>query len=130
MFNLPVFLLAVCTAYTPALDECAKTDGITASGAVAIQGVTVASDALPFGTELIINNHKYIVQDRFGGGYATHRIDIFMNNKEEAFKFGRQTKVVEVRRFTNEKEKNYEVYAPAPYWHWGQSLREKDYLHW
>lgn len=97
MFNLPVYVLVLCTAYTAAFDECGKTDGITACGQPAIQGVTVACDGLPFGTEVVIDGHTYIVQDRFGGNYDKSKIDIYMYKKEDAFKFGRQVKIVEVK---------------------------------
>ena len=97
MFNLPVYILVICTAYTAAFDECGKTDAITASGVRAIQGVTVACDGLPFGTEVIIDEHTYIVQDRFGGNYGKSKIDIYMYKKEDALKFGRQVKIVEVK---------------------------------
>lgn len=38
----------------------------TASGDLAVEGVTIAADTniLPFGTEVIIDGNKYIVQDR------------------------------------------------------------------
>ena len=101
MFNLPIYILALCTAYTVSFDECGKTDGITASGAKATINRTVAADDLPFGTEVIINNQRYIVQDRFGGGHK-NRIDIYMNNKEDALKFGRQYHFVEI---VNKEEK-------------------------
>ena len=95
MFNIPTLLLVICTAYTPAFDECGKTD--------AIQGVTVACDGLPLGTEVVIDGHSYIVQDRFGGDYGKTKIDIFMNTKAEAFRFGRQTKIVEVKPYVETK---------------------------
>lgn len=97
MFNLPVYILVLCTAYTAAFDECGKTDGITACGQPAIQGVTVACDGLPFGTEVVIDGHTYIIQDRFGGNYGKSKIDIYMYKKEDALKFGRQVKIVEVK---------------------------------
>lgn len=97
MFNLPVYVLVLCTAYTAAFDECGKTDGITACGQPAIQGVTVACDGLPFGTEVVIDGHTYIIQDRFGGNYGKSKIDIYMYKKEDALKFGRQVKIVEVK---------------------------------
>lgn len=97
MFNLPIYILVLCTAYTAAFDECGKTDGITACGQPAIQGVTVACDGLPFGTEVVIDGHTYIVQDRFGGDYGKSKIDIYMYKKEDALKFGRQIKIVEVK---------------------------------
>ena len=102
MFNLPVYVLVLCTAYTASFEECGKTDGITACGLPAVQGVTVAADDLPFGTEVIINNQHYVVQDRFGGGHK-NRIDIYMNNKEDALKFGRQYHFVEI---VNKEENN------------------------
>lgn len=97
MLNFPTILFVICTAYTAAFDECGKTDGITACGQPAIQGVTVACDGLPFGTEVVIDGHTYIVQDRFGGNYGKSKIDIYMYKKEDALKFGRQVKIVEVK---------------------------------
>ena len=97
MFSFPTILFVICTAYTAAFDECGKTDGITACGQPAIQGVTVACDGLPFGTEVIIDGHTYVVQDRFGGNYGKSKIDIYMYKKEDALKFGRQIKIVEVK---------------------------------
>lgn len=97
MFSFPTILFVICTAYTAAFDECGKTDGITACGQPAIQGVTVACDGLPFGTEVVIDGHTYIVQDRFGGNYGKSKIDIYMYKKEDALKFGRQIKLVEVK---------------------------------
>ena len=97
MFSFSTILFVICTAYTAAFDECGKTDAITASGVRAIQGVTVACDGLPFGTEVVIDEHTYIVQDRFGGNYGKSKIDIYMYKKEDALKFGRQVKIVEVK---------------------------------
>ena len=97
MFSFPTILFVICTAYTATFDECGKTDGITACGQPAIQGVTVACDGLPFGTEVVIDGHTYIVQDRFGGNYGKSKIDIYMYKKEDALKFGRQVKIVEVK---------------------------------
>lgn len=101
LFNLPTLLLVICTAYTPAFDECGKTDGITASGLPAQAGITVACDGLPLGTEVVIDGKSYIVQDIFGGGHGKTKIDIFMNTKSEAFAFGRQAKIVEVKPYVD-----------------------------
>lgn len=83
------------TAYTASVEECGKADGITASGAYAVQGVTIAADHLPFGTVVEIDGHYYVVQDRFGGGY-TNKIDIFFSNYHDAIQFGRQVKEIKV----------------------------------
>lgn len=95
LMSVPVLMLMVCTAYTPSLEECGKTDGMTASGVVAQEGVTVACDNLPFGTRVEIDGHIYTVQDRFGGGY-TNRLDIFMTDRNRALQFGRQVKSVRI----------------------------------
>lgn len=83
------------SAYTASVDECGKSDGITASGAKAKPHHTIACDHLPFGTTVFIDGLPYVVEDRFGGGY-TDRLDIYMETKEEAFEFGRQWKIVEI----------------------------------
>lgn len=121
MFNLPTLLLVICTAYTPALDECGKTDSITASGVLATAGTTIACDGLPLGTEVIIDGHSYIVQDRFGGGHGKTKIDIFMNTKAEAFRFGRQTKIVEVKPYVDTQK-------PLSPQDWTKSLYQKKEL--
>lgn len=78
------------TAYTASADECGgKTDGITASGEKAKEGVSISADNLPFYTKVLINGKIYTVHDRFGGDYQ-NRIDIYMQTKEEAVAFGRQ----------------------------------------
>lgn len=77
------------SAYTAADDECGKGDGITASGKIATAGRTIAMDGVPLGTQVEIDGHVYIVEDRFGGGY-TDRIDIYMDSKDEAYRWGRR----------------------------------------
>lgn len=83
------------TAYTASVEECGKTDGITASGTKATQGRTIAADHLPFGTHVEIDGHIYTVEDRFGGDYK-NKIDIYFDNLEDALKFGKQQRIVKV----------------------------------
>ena len=87
----------VVTAYCPCRKCCGKTDGITASGVKAKQGVTVAADTrfFPFGTKLEIDGKIYIVQDR-GGAIKGNYIDLFFNTHQQALNFGRQTKEVTI----------------------------------
>lgn len=80
--------------YCPCEICCGKTDGITASGFVAMEGVTVAvPDFIPLGTKIVIDGHEYIAQDR--GGYIialgnnTIRVDIFVSSHEKALAMGR-----------------------------------------
>lgn len=85
----------IITAYCPCVKCCGKSNGITASGAKAVEGVTIAADTkvLPFGTKIIIDGNTYTVQDR-GGAVKGNRIDIFFDSHDKALQFGRQTKEI------------------------------------
>lgn len=85
----------ICTAYTASVRECGKDDAITASGTHATEGRTIACDFLKFGTKVKIDGIIYYVEDRFGGNYQ-NKIDIYMNDVNKAWKFGKQTKVVTI----------------------------------
>ena len=93
---LILIILCTVTAYTASLEECGKTDGITASGVKATEGRTIACDFLEFGTQVIISGQTYVVEDRIGSGHPS-KIDIFMTSKEEAIKFGHQKLEVEIK---------------------------------
>lgn len=76
------------TYYCPCKKCCGKTDGITASGAKAVAGTTIAvPKTIPFGTKLVVNGHTYIAQDR-GGSIKGNRIDIFVKSHKEALQKG------------------------------------------
>jgi len=64
----------------------------TASGARAVQGVTISADTdlYPYGTELVFGGTAYIVQD-CGGGIKGNRIDVYFDNHSDAVQFGRRT---------------------------------------
>lgn len=85
----------VITAYCPCVKCCGKTNGITASGVKAVQGVTVAMDkSIPFGTKIYIDGvGERIVQDR-GGAIKGNRIDLYFESHQSALNFGRQTREV------------------------------------
>ena len=85
------------TAYCPCVKCCGKTNGITASGVKAVQGVTVAmGKSIPFGTKIYIDGvGERIVQDR-GGAIKGNRIDLYFDSHQEALNFGRQTKQVTI----------------------------------
>jgi 3D (Asp-Asp-Asp) domain-containing protein len=87
----------VITAYCPCVKCCGKTDGITASGVKAVEGVTVAMNkSVPFGTKIYIDGvGERIVQDR-GGAIKGNRIDLYFNDHQSALEFGRQTKEVTI----------------------------------
>ena len=93
---LILIILCSVTAYTASYEECGKTDGITSSGTKATEGRTVACDFLEFGTQVVILGQTYTVEDRIGSGHQS-KIDVYMESKEEALKFGRQNLEVEVK---------------------------------
>lgn len=90
---------AVATAYCPCEICCGKwalnrPDGIvyTASGAEAVQGVTIAADwsIYPPGTVLFVEGlGEMVVQDR-GGAIQGQKIDVYFESHDDALQFGRQ----------------------------------------
>lgn len=79
------------TAYCPCVKCCGKSDGITATGTKATAGRTIAADIskLPYGTEVYIDGHKYIVEDK-GGAIKGNRIDIYFDTHAEALQYGKK----------------------------------------
>jgi len=89
--SLGIFKL---TAYCSCVKCCGKNDGITASGAKVKAGRTIAAPSnFAFGTQIEIDGHIYIVEDR-GGSIKGNRIDIYFDSHEEALKFGVKNKEV------------------------------------
>ncbi len=85
------------TAYCGCSKCCGKSDGITASGVKATQGRTIAAPStFAFGTELIIDGHTYVVEDR-GGSISGNRIDIYFDSHADALAYGRKTVAVYVK---------------------------------
>lgn len=79
------------TAYT-ARDKGMNGKGITASGEKALEGRTLAADqGIPFGSQIYIPalNRTYIVIDR-GGAIHGDRLDLYMESRKDAMKFGVQ----------------------------------------
>lgn len=100
MLSVPVSeekAVATLTAYCPCVKCCGKTDGITASGERAREGVTIAADTsrYPIGTKIVIDGNTYTVQDR-GGAIKGDRIDVFFSSHEAALKFGKQVKEITI----------------------------------
>lgn len=81
------------------IDENGKPIVYTANQSIAEEGVTIAADinVLPYGTAVIIDGHKYIVQDR-GGSIVGNKIDIYFESHQAALEFGVQYKEVFIER--------------------------------
>lgn len=95
----PVVEEYVITAYCSCVKCCGKSNGITASGIKAVEGVTVAMNkSIPFGTKVYIDGvGERIVQDR-GGAINGNRIDLYFDSHQEALNFGRQIKEVTIMK--------------------------------
>ena len=81
------------------LDETGRPIVYTANQSIAKEGVTIAADinVLHYGTAIIIDGHRYIVQDR-GGSIAGNKIDIYFESHQAALEFGVQYKEVFIER--------------------------------
>lgn len=78
------------TYYCPNSCCCGEyANGKTATGTQTVQGRTIAVDpsVIPYGSEVIIGNRVYVAED-CGGAIKGNRIDIFMNNHEDATNMG------------------------------------------
>lgn len=73
------------TGYDPWCSHCCgKSNGITASGAEAVVGRTIAAKGFPFGTKLYIEGYgTYVVEDT--GGFKTNVIDIAASSHEACY---------------------------------------------
>lgn len=91
--ELPV----IATAYCPCVKCCGKNDGITATGTKATAGRTLAADpsVIPYGTEVIIGDITYVVED-CGGAVKGAKVDIFFNTHEEALQWGKRNVVATI----------------------------------
>lgn len=79
------------TAYCPCEICCGQWSNtenpVTASGNPAVEGVTIAAPSeFAFGTELVINGHTYVVQDR-GGAITGNHLDVYFSTHEKALNF-------------------------------------------
>ena len=67
-------------------------DGITASGKKVQEGmIAVDRSIIPLGTKVFVEGYGVMVASDTGGAIKGDRIDIFMDNRQEALDFGRQT---------------------------------------
>ncbi len=78
------------TAYSSTVDQCDSTPFITANGSHVKDGI-VAANSLPFGTKVRIpgmyGDKIFSVEDRMNKKYD-HRLDIWMETRQEAKQFG------------------------------------------
>ena len=90
-----IMVITAYTNYDPGMDG----RGITANGERTAEGRTIAAPPeIPFGTQIYVPELKktFTVTDR-GGAIKGNRLDVFMENREEALRFGKQTMEVVIR---------------------------------
>jgi len=87
--------LATITAYNPTKEQCGQNPGIMASGKRVYEGSVACPRELEFGTVVRIDGKWYVCEDRTSRKYDG-RFDLLMFSEEEAIKFGKQIKEVEV----------------------------------
>lgn len=83
------------TAYCACSECCGKEGGITATGTVAQEGVTIAvdPDVIPLGSWVDVNGHQYHAED-VGGSVNGNHIDVYFDSHDQASYFGRQVESV------------------------------------
>lgn len=91
------------TAYTASVEECGKSNGITASGAKLHYGTIAAPPQYAFGTLIRLPDYDedmiFRVEDR-GGAIKGNHFDLAMFSKQEARQFGRRPLKVEIIEIT------------------------------
>ena len=85
----------IVTAYCPCSICCGKSDGITKSGTIAKEHQTIAVDpeVIPLGSQVYLEGLGTFIAEDTGGAIKGNRIDIFMQDHNQALQFGvRKTK--------------------------------------
>lgn len=93
------YLDCLVTAYCPCA-ECSEGYGHqTSTGAIAIEGRTIAvdPDVISYGSEVIIDGKTYIAED-CGGRINGSHIDIFFENHEDVDNFGKKYMKVRIKK--------------------------------
>lgn len=79
----------VLTFYGLLKKECGKIDGITASNKKIKKGMVASPKNIPFGTEIVIENEKYVVEDRGDKKYikvnndGSIRLDVYVPRNQD-----------------------------------------------
>lgn len=97
--NLPEGKFTInASAYTAAADETGGSGkGITSSGIKVQEKRTLACPPnFPFGAKINIEGYGTFVCEDRGGAIKGNKVDIYMQTKAEAFKFGRRNLIAEV----------------------------------
>ncbi len=101
VFTPGTILGVVASAYSSTADQTDGDPFTTASGTKVRQGI-IATNFLPLGSRVRINNSIYIVEDRMNARYNdTYHIDIWMTSREAAQQFGVRVVIMEIISLPN-----------------------------
>ena len=80
------------TAYCACPICCGKSDGITSSGALAKEKHTIAVDpnVIPMGSQVHLEGLGTFIAEDTGGAIKGNRIDVYMEDHNQALQFGIQ----------------------------------------
>ncbi|MFH0852276.1 MAG: hypothetical protein V1845_01580 [bacterium] len=88
----------IVTAYSSTVDQCDATPFITAKGTQVRDGI-VAANWLPFGTRVrlpeVYGDKVFVVEDRMAKKNS-HKLDVWMETREQALQFGAKRLTIEV----------------------------------
>ncbi|WP_081328686.1 3D domain-containing protein [Neomoorella thermoacetica] len=86
----------LATAYTASSEE-GTADGRTATGIKVRRGVVaVDPKVIPLGTKLYIEGYGEAIAADTGGAIKGNKIDLFMDSKQEALRWGRRWVLVTI----------------------------------
>lgn len=87
---------AVVTAYTASPDETDGDPSVTASGRPTVKGIVACPRSLSFGTKVEIEGVRYDCQDRMNARYTGNHFDVLVENKNQAFQWGRKRIIIKI----------------------------------
>ena len=101
--NLPSYSIienVIATAYSSDPNQTDSTPDITATQEKCFYGGCAVSRAMeefaPMGSKIICDNREFFVNDRMSHKWKDLRIDLWMESREDAIKYGKQRKGVVV----------------------------------
>lgn len=106
-------LKVVSSAYASSPYQTDATPCITAAGTTVRPGV-VATNFLPLGTIVSIDDKKYIVEDRMNSRYAGYYLDIWFPSTSEALEFGRKKLEIKIVEYSKPGVEINPTPTPSP----------------
>lgn len=89
---------ATATAYTPYCNGCSgfSATGINLRASSDLKVIAVDPDIIPLGTKVWVEGYGYAIAGDTGGSIKGNKIDVLVQTKSEAYKWGRKKVLVKV----------------------------------